>query len=123
MGTQRVLGYLCTALAHIHAAHMKGQTERARMLTLSTMMACEQAALDGNWKTAWRLTGHEPPPWEKWAALDTAVVRRDTARSRLADSRWLAAVVADMKDDDFLMKRRQPVKGGGKDNKKKEEEG
>ena len=34
---------------------------------------------------------------------------------------WVAATVAEMKDDDFLMQRHQPGKGGGKDTKKDEE--
>ena len=78
----------------------------------------EQSSLDGNWKTSWRLMGLENPPWADWNAMDSNSVKRDFSKSRLADNQWLAAVIADMKDEDFLMKRRG--KGGGKSDDKKD---
>ena len=123
IGNQRILGYVVTSLAHIHAALHKGEVDRARLLVLTTIMACEQASLDGNWKTAWKLMGLEPPPWADWAGQDEAAIKREYAKSRLADSRSVAAVVADMTDENFLMKRRTAPKGGGKGQDKVPAEG
>ena len=83
----------------------------------------QQAALDGNWETTWKLLGLGPPPWADWAGQGAGVTKREYANSRLAAARWGAAVVADMEDEDFLMKRRSAPKGGGKGDKRAPAEG
>ena len=83
---------------------------------LAGMMAAEQSCLDQHWKTAWRLTGLEAPPWQEWAKLDAGQCRRENHKSKLAEAKWVATIIAELKDEDFLMKRRggPPAKGGGK---------
>ena len=64
---QRALGHLVFLLAHIHTALAKREHERARLLTLLGLAAAEQSCLDQNWKTAWKLTGLEGPPFQEWS--------------------------------------------------------
>ena len=119
MGSQKMLGWPLVMLARIHGAHVDGKPELARFLTLATLMAIEQYCLDENWETAWRMTGVEPPPFADWSRQDVAAMRRAFPKSRLAEKTWVAAMVAEIRDDDFLIKRRG--KGGGKKNNKDEE--
>ena len=44
--------------------------------------------------------------------MDVASVKRETAKSKLADTAWVATVIADLKDEDFLMKRRGNLNKG-----------
>ena len=81
------------------------------------IMAAEQQCLDENWSVAWRLTALPPPPWAHWGKVDVAAVKRDHPRNRMADPSWVAALVAELKDEDFMVKRR-----GGKGAGKKPEE-
>ena len=78
----------------------------AKVFLLHTLMMAEHSCLDGNWKTAWKMMGIEAPPWQAWSSMDTAALKREHCRSRLADPAWVATVIADLKDEDFLMKRR-----------------
>ena len=56
-----------------------------------------------------------PPPWATWAQVDVAALRREHAHARLAEPRWAAAVIAQLKDDEVLMRRRgSQVPRGGK---------
>ena len=112
VGTQRTLGYMVWLLAHVHSAMFRGDHARARLLVLGGMMMAEQSCLDGNWKTAWKMMGIESPPWQAWTTMDVASVKRETAKSRLADPAWVATVIADLKDEDFLMKRRGNLNKG-----------
>merc|ERR1712194_528800 len=115
VGTQRALGYLVWVMSHIHAALIRGDVARARLLAVGGVMMAEQSTLDANWKTAWRLMGLESPPWHEWSTMDINGLKREYSKSRLADNKWIAAVIADLRDEDFLMKRRgNGGKGPGK---------
>lgn len=107
-------------LAHIHGLLIKEDVSRARRLAAGGTMAAEQSAVDGNWKTAWRLLGLQQPPRHEWASMDIGSVREEYSKFRLADTRWVAAVIADLKGEDFLGMR-EPAealrKGSGKDRK------
>jgi len=83
------------------------------MLTLGTLMSLDQALLDGHWDIAGKLTGLAVTRWQCWARPEARDSSR-AARSTLADSTWLAAVIGDLKDDDFIRKFRGPPKGKGK---------
>lgn len=55
--------------------------------------------------------------------MDVQSVRKEYSKSRLADNQWVAAVIADLKNEDFLVKRRlagAAGKGGGKYRKEHE---
>ena len=108
-----------TLLAHIHGALHAKKFERARMLTLLGVGAAEQFSLDENWATAWRLTGLETPNWTEWAHQNLGQIRKEYSRSRAVDKMWVAAVIAEQKDDDYLMKRRghhgKPADKGNRD--------
>lgn len=64
------------------------------------------------------MVGAEQPPWKEWSTMDVEGIRREHARARLADAQWLAAIIADLKDEDYLVKRRTAPPGerkvGGK---------
>lgn len=110
VGGQRTLGDMVAAMAQIRSSLIKGDVARARMLSVGSLVMTEQSALDGNWKTAWRLMGLQQPPWHEWSTMDVFAVRKEYSESRLADNKRFAAVIAGLKDEDFLVKRR--VQGG-----------
>lgn len=51
------LGHMVSAVARIHQALIRDEVPRARMLAVGTLIMTEQSALDGSWKTAWRVLG------------------------------------------------------------------
>ena len=67
------------------------------------------------------MTGLEPPCFQEWARMEAAPLRRETHKSRLADARWVAALIAEMRDEDFLMKKSGGGGGGGKKSGGKDE--
>jgi hypothetical protein len=112
VGKQRVLGYMTHLLCHLHAAQTKGNTEEARLLTMSGLMALDQFSIDGHWETAWRLTGLSEPPWHSWAERNVEELKKEyRGKSQLAEKMWLAALIAESKDDDYLASKRKGGKG------------
>ena len=113
MGKQQVLGYMLTVLASISEALADGKTDLAQRRCLSGIGAVEQFDLDGNWDTAWKLFDLEPPPFEHWGRMNTEPMKKEYPTARLIPRKWIAALIAELRDEDFLRKRRGG-KGGGK---------
>ena len=122
LGTQRESACLAMALANIHGSFVPGNADRARMLTLGTLMALDQSLLDGQWELGSRLTGLPLPRWHLWSNQDTRPAAR-AARSLLAEPEWIAAAIGESKDEDYVKKNRTQSQGKGKGKEKGDHSG
>ena len=129
-GGARTLGYLAWGLAHAWDELHAGRRDDA-LATLSLLLvSVEQAALDeSSWGLAWFLTLLPEPPWPTMSRRPDANALRPY--SKLADTRWVAAGLAFMRDVDRIKAARKehrdvtseppavtPGKGKGKDKEK-----
>ena len=122
LGTRRESAYLAMALANIHGSFVAGNADRARMLTLGTLMALDQSLLDGQWELGSRLTGLPLPRWHLWHNQDTRPSAR-AARSLLAEPEWIAAAIGKSKDEGYVKKNRTQSQGRGKGKEKGDQSG
>ena len=106
IGTQQAVGRMAYALAHVHRALVKGQTDWARFLTLITLSCIDQQTLDLNWGTAWTLMPVDQPPWDHWKTIDLSERRRSFMHSPLYDPQWVSLAAAKAKEEETLLKRR-----------------
>ena len=112
VGTQRTLGYLLSAICHIHEQISRGRLDSAEALCLRTVAAVDQYTLDGNWGVAWETMGLRMPPFDRWKQVDLKDHRRQYPKSRLLEQRWISLAIAKLKEDEYLMKRRVGAGGG-----------
>ena len=85
--------------------------EETALATLSLLLvAVEQAALDeSSWSLAWLLSLLPEPPWPSMSRRPDAQALRPYAK--LADTRWVAAGLAFMRDVDRIRAARREHKG------------
>ena len=89
----------------------------ARLQTLLLIAASEQFCLDGNWATAWELTGLRQPPWALRPADDALTLWKERANSVLVEEPWVAAGIGKIKGHDILLKCRGPGNSNGETGK------
>ena len=121
VGRQRTLGYHAMLLGLIHRAAKKGDLATVRYLSMSGLAMSEQFAYDENWISAWKIFGHQQPPWSTWNQADINPMKKENAHARLVDAKWVAAAVGAFKDEEVLRKKRG--KGGAKGKDAKEKDG
>lgn len=117
IGSSKILGYLTMIIVKAATLLRAKEVEKAHLVLVLALAAIEQAQLDGNWETAWRLTRLPQPPFAEWKVREAHLptLRANAAHSRLLHPTWVAAVVARLKDEEVLTKRRgRPVAAPGK---------
>jgi hypothetical protein len=111
LGNKVEAGYLVTILCMIHHHLAFDEPETARLLSILGVALAGQASLDQGWHNAWRLYDFDEPPFQSWRQLEAGRIQKLRAHDLLLEKSWLAAVVAEAKDDDYLAKRRGKGKG------------
>ena len=114
-------GHVVCMLAAIHGAMVEGDMERARYLSVGSLLVMDTFLLEGSWGLGYRILNIDDPPWPSWEAQQVKKLANMQARSKLMPAAWWQVFNAEAKDEDQAIKRRggntsapPPAKGGGR---------
>ena len=104
---QKHFVYYLWTMAHASRLMTEGKTEQAHLLLWRATASVEQSLLDGQWKTAWGVSGLPEPPWADWERTDARVHRLTFPASPLMPETWVSTAIAKVRDEKFLRDQRE----------------
>ena len=114
VGKTEWAGYVLSMLAGIHGAMAEDDWDRARYLTIASLMAVDLFLLEGNWAVGYKTLNLDPPPWTSWEGQQVKRLQALQATSRLLPPEWWSVFNLEARDEEQAMKRRSPQKGSGR---------
>lgn len=111
-------GHVVCMLAAIHGAMVEGDLDRARFLSVGSLLVMDTYLLENSWGLGYRILNIDEPPWSTWDPQQVKKLALMQARSKLMPAAWWQVFNAEAKEEDQAIKRRAgytpPTKGSGR---------